>query len=381
MRNQDKFRGCLLGGAAGDALGYSVEFLREREIFDRYGSKGITEYDPDQGLARISDDTQMTLFTGTGLLAGTTRGRMRGIRANYTEYIHCAYTDWLKTQENRYPLKEDKYHYSWLVNVPELFHRRAPGNTCLDALRSGNCGTIERPINHSKGCGGVMRVAPIGIYFNDKGMDVKEIARIGAEAAAVTHGHPLGWIPAAALVQIIHEISQDDERVLDAVLHALNTVDEMWPETEDRIRFTDLMEKAIDLTGDDLNDIEAIHRLGEGWVAEETLAIAVYCAIKYEYDFDKALIAAVNHKGDSDSTGAVAGNILGAKLGLQGIPQKYTENLELKDVILEIADDLYHDCRMSEYDSDHDDPVWMQKYIEMSYRRSSIFHEAERPGP
>ncbi|MBR3428638.1 MAG: ADP-ribosylglycohydrolase family protein [Clostridia bacterium] len=372
MRNQDKFRGCLLGGAAGDALGYAVEFLREREIFDRYGSKGITEYDPDQGLARISDDTQMTLFTGTGLLAGTTRGRMRGIRANYTEYIHCAYRDWLKTQTDRYPLKEEKYHYSWLVNVPELFHRRAPGNTCLDALRSGNCGTIERPINHSKGCGGVMRVAPIGIYFNDKGMDVKEIARIGAEAAAITHGHPLGWIPAAALVQIIHEISQDDERILDAVLHALNTVDEMWPETEDRIRFTDLMEKAIDLASEDLNDIKAIHRLGEGWVAEETLAIAVYCAIKYEYDFDKALIAAVNHKGDSDSTGAVAGNILGAKLGLQGIPRKYTNKLELKDVILEIADDLYNDCRMSEYDSDHDDPVWAQKYIEMSYRRPSI---------
>lgn len=368
MRDQDKFRGCLIGGAAGDALGYAVEFLGERDILGQYGEHGITEYDLKNGLALISDDTQMTLFTATGLLVGTTRGMMRGIMGSYSEYIYCAYTDWLKTQDNRYPLS-GKFHNSWLVNMPEMFNLRAPGNTCLDALRSGECGKIEKPINQSKGCGGVMRVAPIGLYFNDRDQDVKEIARLGAEAAAITHGHPLGWIPAAALAQIIHEISQNDERVLDAALHALNTVDEMWPETEDRIYFTKLIEKAIDLASENKNDIAAIHKLGEGWVAEETLAIAVYCAIKYENDFEKALIAAVNHRGDSDSTGAVTGNILGARLGLQRIPKKYKENLELKDVILEIADDLYHDCQMSEYDYEHRDPIWIQKYIEMSYSR------------
>ena len=44
MRDIDKFRGCLVGGAAGDALGYAVEFLREEQIFSKYGDKGITEY-------------------------------------------------------------------------------------------------------------------------------------------------------------------------------------------------------------------------------------------------------------------------------------------------------------------------------------------------
>ena len=92
--------------------------------------------------------------------------------------------------------------------------------------------------------------------------------------------------------------------------------------------------------------------------------------MKYSDNIDKALIASVNHKGDSDSTGAVTGNILGASLGLKGIPEKYTKNLELKDLILEIADDLWQDCQMSEYDSEHRDPVWIQKYIEMSYPSS-----------
>ena len=366
MRNQDKFRGCLIGGAAGDALGYEVEFDKEGKIFSVYGEKGITEYALHDGKARISDDTQMTLFTATGLLVGTTRGMMRGIMAKYADYIYLAYTDWLKTQNYHDPL-QDKHFYSWLMNVPELYDRRAPGNTCMAALGSGKCGTVEEPINQSKGCGGVMRVAPVGLYFNDRGKSAEEIARIGAEAAAITHGHILGWMPAAALTQIIHEISQDDAEIRDAVEHSLETVKAMWPETKEREYFIALTELAVELAERDVSDLEAIHKLGEGWVAEETLAIAVYCALKYQNDFDRALIAAVNHKGDSDSTGAVTGNILGAKLGLSGIPEKYVKDLELKDTILEIADDLYHDCRMSEYDTEHWDPVWIRKYVKMTY--------------
>lgn len=365
MRNLDRFRGCLLGGAAGDALGYEVEFMREGAIFSRYGDRGITEYALHGGKAEISDDTQMTLFTATGLLLGTTRGMTRGIMGPYASYICHSYTDWLKTQDLKYPLP-DEYHYSWLVNVPELFSRRAPGNTCTAALREKEYGTPENPINSSKGCGGVMRVAPVGLYFNDRGKPAEEICRIGAEAAAITHGHPLGWMPAAALVQIIHEVSQDDTGVRDAVLHSLDTVKAMWPDTKHRAYFIELMEKAVELAGSDISDLDAIHRLGEGWVAEETLAVAAYCAIRYEHDFDSALIAAVNHNGDSDSTGAVAGNILGAKIGYEAIPEKYKENLELKDVILEVADDLWHDCRMTGQDGD--DPDWGKKYVEMSYR-------------
>ena len=161
-------------------------------------------------------------------------------------------------------------------------------------------------------------------------------------------------------------MSLEDESILDAALYALNTVEDIWPETKERMAFTGLIEKALDLAAEDINDLKAIHRLGEGWVGEEALAIAVYCSLKYSDDFDKALIASVNHKGDSDSTGVVTGNILGAKLGLSGISEKYLKNLELKDVILEIADDLWQDCRISEYGTEKD-PVWVRKYIKAGY--------------
>ena len=112
---------------------------------------------------------------------------------------------------------------------------------------------------------------------------------------------------------------------------------------------------------------ECIRELGEGWVAEETLAIAIFCALRYKHSFEQAICAAVNHGGDSDSTGAVAGNILGAYHGYSALPQKYIEKLELKDVILEIADDLCADCQIDEFSSVKDS-AWERKYITHDYR-------------
>lgn len=102
------------------------------------------------------------------------------------------------------------------------------------------------------------------------------------------------------------------------------------------------MKKAVKLSEKNYSDLDAIHKLGEGWVAEETLAIAVYCALKYENNFEKAIVTSVNHNGDSDSTGAVTGNIIGAYLGMDAIPQKFLDNLEISNVISEIAEDLYN---------------------------------------
>ena len=362
MRNQDTFRGCLLGGAAGDALGYAVEFESEGRIFSRFGEKGITEYALTNGCARISDDTQMTLFTAAGLLAGEARKAAQSLPDPYRDAIRDSYLDWLRTQRENFPPKE-KPLASWLLNVPELFSPRAPGGTCLAALQAGGQGTTEKPANNKKGCGGVMRVAPIGLYFNDRNVSSEFVARLGAEAAAVTHGHPLGWLPAAALAQIVHEISQNGDSVYDAVMKTLYTQENLWPESKDKEYFLALTNRAVDLAGTNKNDLDAIHQLGEGWVAEETLAVAVYCALKHENDFDRALIASVNHKGDSDSTGAVTGNILGARLGLKGIPEKYLTNLELKDLILEVADDLYKYSGPGK----ETDPAFAKKYLEMTW--------------
>ena len=360
MKDIDRYRGCLLGGAAGDALGYEVEFLDETAIFARFGEEGITEYVLRNGVAEISDDTQMTLFTVDGLLLGTERGlpcgsmgacpELRGLRRAaplYADAVYLSYKDWYRTQTERFPLPE-KRRFSRLVNVPELFSRRAPGNTCLSALAHQTRGTIEEPLNYSKGCGGIMRVAPVGLYFDGGRYPLDEIDRIGAETAALTHGHPLGYIPAAGLVHIIHLVSHsDDMTIREAVEDMEKAIARQFADNRYLREFLDLVDRARALSeNEDLYDLDAIRQLGQGWVAEETLAIAIYCSLKYSDDFDKALIASVNHGGDSDSTGAVTGNIVGAYLGLKGIPLKYLAHLELRDVIFKIADELYSENRV-----------------------------------
>lgn len=372
----DKYKGSLVGGAVGDALGYTVEFLNERQIFEKYGENGITEYTLHNGKALISDDTQMTMFTATALLDAITRGKLRGIMGNLSQYIAFEYQGWYLTQIQNFPVNIDNNYanYSWIMNDPNIFERRAPGNTCLSALASGKFGTIEKPINNSKGCGGIMRVAPIGLYFSnfnmhgERNMEIKKIDRLGAEAAAITHGHELGYIPAAALVHIITLVSHNKSCSLeDAVFDSVKTMRLMFSHCREFKYFAELIDLAVSLSKSGGNDLENIHRLGEGWVAEETLAIAIYCALKYQNDFEKAICTAVNHRGDSDSTGAVCGNILGAFLGYEAIPKKFINDLEFHDELITLANDLYNDCQMTEYGSNID-KTWLEKYCYKTYK-------------
>lgn len=253
--------------------------------------------------------------------------------------ISLCYRDWLLTQFGQFPLKNDK-PVSPLMDIKELYSDRAPGGTCIYAIREGASGTIENPINDSKGCGGIMRVAPVGLFFDSQKMNIQQIDKLGADVSALTHGHPLGWLPDAAFVHIIAKIVHEDFSVADAVADMQLSIKEQFGHFDDTTYMMELVDRAVELAGKAENNKAAIIKLGEGWVAEETLAIAIYCALKYHDDFEQAMIAAVNHDGDSDSTGAVAGNILGASLGIAGIPDKFIKNLELKDVIIKMAEDL-----------------------------------------
>ncbi len=377
----DQIRGCLFGGAVGDALGYPVEFYRDREIRAKYGDQGITEYllDPATGKALISDDTQMTLFTANGLLVGDTRGATRGVQGLPRMYVHLAYLDWLTTQEESYEEYQrrvagsEEDQRSWLLDVPELFSRRAPGNTCLSALRTLRDENLfadsyrEFALNDSKGCGGVMRVAPLALNYGSLESDLLD--REGAEIAAITHSNSLGYMPAAVLVHIIRSLvfehtNEHEVNLKSVVLDAKNAVRKLFQDDEQIDILTNLIDQAIALSENGKEDRVNIPILGEGWVAEETLAIAIYCALRHQDSFSDGVIAAVNHNGDSDSTGAVTGNILGALLGYDAIEAKWKENLELAEVILEVADDLCHKCQMSEWGL-YFDPEWEMKYMEM----------------
>lgn len=367
---EDAVRGCMVGGGAGDALGYPVEFSSEKEIRYIFGPEGITSYqcDEESGLAVVSDDTQMTMFTATGVLYGYTRGHMRGIMSDVSDYVLEHYKDWLHTQVG----SAGAAGVSWLLDIPGLYVRRAPGRTCLDALTRGE------PAERSKGCGGVMRVAPVGLYIDGDSPfvsleELMKLDRDGAAVAALTHGHPLGYIPAAALVHIINRIVYGHctlgDGLYDIVAECRMAMEEMYEGEPYLPRFLKKLDAAVAFSKNALSDSENIGNLGEGWVAEEAFAIALYCSLRYQDDFSKAIIAAVNHDGDSDSTGAITGNIVGAAVGYQRIDSKWKEKLEFHRLLLTLADDLCHGCRMSEYGS-YVDSEWHKKYIECGRKES-----------
>lgn len=367
MGNIDKYRGCLLGGAAGDALGYAIEFDREEAIAARYGSHGIRDYQLDErGLAPFSDDTQMTLYTANSLLcslaalsAHTSSGAPTSSDAQASSGAPAPapaplpspaalaayapaqmaqfYVEWMYTQVSPYPLAEPK---AWISSLPELFASRAPGVTCMNACEAMANGA--KAVNNSKGCGGIMRMAPVGLINTCPSFSGVELQCLGAQLAELTHCHELGWMPAGVFAHIVSLLSRDEaSSVREAATQALNTLPEAFPNAHYLGQLQELLRYTLRLADSDMPDLEAIHALGEGWVAEEALAIGLLCSLRHEDDFAGAITSAVNHGGDSDSTGAIAGNIVGAHLGLAGIPQRYLEHLELRDTISKIADDLF----------------------------------------
>jgi len=262
----------LIGGAIGDAFGSAVEFLSIDTIREKYGQAGITDLvRADSGLAEITDDTQMTLFTAEGILRASKNGEDKNTE-QASQSVYHSYLRWLVTQGNP---KFEEYEWiydGWLLEVKELHHRRAPGNTCLSALLSKERGTFEKPLNRSKGCGGVMRVAPAGLAYS------KEIAfRMGAEFAVITHGHPSGYLSAGALAYIISAIVEGST-LEESVAGAL----EVLKDYDGHEECAEILEKATELVRSDLKDTEAIKVLGEGWVGEEALAIAVYCSLIFK---------------------------------------------------------------------------------------------------
>ena len=343
---QDRIRGSLIGGAIGDALGYPVEFIYSfEEIQKRYGERGITRLDTNQhwlgedeqvGKAVVSDDTQMTLFTANGLLNAKQQ------KSNMKYSICRAYIEWYLTQVGKW---SNKYKDCWIARIPELNKRRAPGNTCMSSLYAIYSG--REPMNNSKGCGGVMRIAPIPLYaVVDNRMDILDADKLAGDAAEITHQHPLGFVSAALMSHIIYRLALDIEPTQDSMKrYIMEGVAEMRNQYKDYHndveRMAELAERAIFLIDNGKTDLENIGHLGEGWTGEEALAIALYCALKYFDSLEEAMIAAVNHGGDSDSTGAVTGNILGAAVGYEAIPQFYKDDLEMHDLILHMADDLY----------------------------------------
>ncbi len=301
---KSKFKGVMLGLAVGDALGAPVEFMDIHEICHKYGPEGIKGY--AEVPARYTDDTQMSLATAWGLL-DSSEGPENYEQVNSSVYER--YQEWYKTQ------------------ATEPSKRRAPGGTCLNALSVGIAGSVVRPINDSKGCGGVMRVAPAGLFYPPG-----RAFTAGLDFAAMTHTHPTGYLPAGYLAELISNLVRgEDLRSAMRLAHGCM----VFYDREGSRETANILLQAVNLPRGHIG------ALGQGWVAEEALAIALYAVLQEPEDFLRAVLMAVNITGDSDSTGSIAGAIAGAIHRDTGIPLDLITGLEDNRDICRTAEELY----------------------------------------
>jgi len=321
-----RVRGCLLGGAIGDALGAGIEFDSIDRIRREHGEAGVTGYIPAYGtVGAVTDDTQMVLATLAGILADGTEGVPDPPVA-----VHAAYLRWWLLQTSR-PVKEG----TWVDALPLMAASRAPGNACMSGLGSGRLGTRTSPVNaDSKGCGTVMRSAPFGLL---PWLDPAQSFAYAAVASDLTHGHPTARTSAGAFAMLVRH-TLDRAALPDAAAVTIGWLAEHEPaygaETLRALR------AAVELAGSGAPPTsKTLARLGEGWVAEEALAISLWCALVREHHPEQALLLAVNHSGDSDSTGAITGNIIGAAHG-EVWPAPWVEDNEARNAILRLADEF-----------------------------------------
>ena len=350
-----RIKGSLVAGAAGDALGYTVEFMKYPYIINNFGEKGITEYQLNEnGIAKISDDTQMTLFTAVGLVDGLHKGDGSD-PLNLSESVKEAYIEWFNMQmQNNVKIK------CWLGDVKEMGIPRIPGLTCIGSLELLAKG--ETPDNNSCGCGGVMRIAPVALLaaaVNTSGKyppwKSEDIIKLGVATSHLTHLSPVADFAAGMLTYLLYSIVISKEKVTaKKIKNIIKEAKDMISKLSDPKTgkpysksqkgslksFFNLVDKGIKLSSSKTSDVKAISSIGEGWRGDEAFVIALYCSVKHINDIESALIASVNHSGDSDSTGCITGHIMGLICGYENIPDKFKKNLEILDIIEKVADNI-----------------------------------------
>ena len=353
MDKESAVRGCLLGLAVGDAMGCPVDKKSWTEICEDYGPNGLLGYDLANGTANITSYTQLAAFVANGLLIGTTRGKSDQLE----KYIALGLREWAKSQQFRGATERT---HCWLAQVARMRQRQCMDTGLLDALTRENLGAPERPVVISNSPSALTSAVAVALLYDDKRMTYPMIGQLAARAVAFTHGDPETFLSGAALAYGLQGILEDPEKpVAEHFMKAARTVQlqfgEAYPKAD---TVAARIEKAISLAKDpELTPLAALSLLG-CTTASECLAGAVYAAAIHPANFDEGMISAVNHSGSSCAVACLTGGILGARLGVEALPEFYLESLEPIEILSELAADMVQGGQfMRLFDAD-----WDQKY-------------------
>lgn len=355
------YRGCLLGLAAGDAMGLSVDKKCYEDICRDYGPEGLRGYDLRNDQAEISSYTQLAAFSCNALLLGITQGKLQDGSIPFYKYMAAGFREWSHTQRfARFPGKA----HCWVCHIAQLRRRKCLDLRTLDTLARDAFGTISRPVNQLDTPGSLTAAIPVGLFFYPERMRIHEIGLLGAQTVALTHGDPGAFLSGAILAYTIAGIVQDRKSPLtDHFSHAAQAVVIQFGKSFPQAGALQAMVNKVIAMAASGEEPQATMEKLRCDTAPRVLAGAMYAALVCEGDFDRAMILAVNHSGRSAAVGALTGAILGACLGEEGLPDFYLENLEPADVLRQLATDMAQACP-KEWASRLFDDDWDCKYIQ-----------------
>ncbi len=320
MTPTDRCTAALIASAVGDALGAPTEFMTRSQIDALIGSKGVRTF--LESPPCITDDTQMLLFTAEALL----QDLPDKVDAAYQGYKH-----WLRTQEPHIDVDVDAYP-SALFADPRMHRRRAPGYTCITSLRDhAGPGTRANPRNDSKGCGTVMRIAPVGMIYRQH--DDQFVFDLGADISAITHGHPTGYLAGGAMALIVKHLVNGN--TLDHAINAAMVC--LYAQPPDRARETmSAITRGYEAGTTQPLTTTMLDGLGGGWTAEEALSMSIAAAASCNGSTMDALAICAAINGDSDSVASMSGTLCGAMYGVGEEVMALFEQMDEKTLLDQI---------------------------------------------
>ena len=360
-KKRSSYRGCLLGLAVGDAMGYTVNSHSLAEIQEDYGPNGLQGYDPVNGYAEVTSCTQLAAFTANGLLYGLTMGRSKGTMSPFINYIARSHWEWACSQQM---MDRPARTACWLFREKELCRRHCIDTRMKEVILRKQFGTPEERYNSMSTSTALTTAVGAALFYDPADMDKGEIIRLGMEAVALTHGDPIAFLPGAAVTELVIAALQEPKKDLEAQIdEAMAAFAARFDSQYHRYvsQVSNLVKMAQSMSRDPkISPMEAMEKL-QCKSGAQVLAGVVYALLAGGEDFDTSLIIAVNHSGASAVAGALVGAVLGARLGMEALPEFYLECLECGEILRELADDLFQGCPVETGDVFFDDE-WDGKY-------------------
>ncbi len=328
------YRGCLLGLAVGDAMGYTVNYKSLEEICADYGPNGLLGYDLVNGCAEITAYTHIAAYVCNALLVGITKGRTDAAM----EYVRMGLREWARSQMfHRDPEKTQ----CWVAQLPNMRKGHCRDLRMVDNLRQDIFGSLQQRTKPNVSPSTLTAAVAVGMFYDSRWLTPRGVGTMGAETIALTHGSEEAFLSGAMIAYMIAGILQDSKMPLrEQFLFAASAVDEQFDNNYPTAsELADTVRRAVQLSKSDMPHQAAMESL-KCRTAPECIAGAVYACLASGGDFDSTMIIAVNHSGESAAVGALAGALLGAKLGEEALPEFYLESLEQRFPLGALAEDM-----------------------------------------